>query len=420
MTSTPINPAAIIKVMHVDDSSIVRRMVEGFFEEDGHIKVVAAAENGMIALDLLDTHKPDIIILDVEMPVMDGITALPLILKKQPNVKVIMCSSLTERGASISMQALSLGALDCIAKPTAASNSENKFGDFREQILRTVRGLFPEKRRLLSPYVLADQKKNITENMTAKMLRISERPIGETKDRIVLKQPLPPSPETTSEDRDIFSGLPQASPEHSESFRIYKDPLAYTGKPDIIAIGSSTGGPTALFEVLKHLKGLDIPIVITQHMPPTFTKLLAEHIQQNTGIPSQEGAEGMVIKGGNVYVAPGGFHMLLTQKDSSNVKITLNNGPQINFCKPAVDPMFESLVTIYGKKILATILTGMGNDGLVGSKYIVQAKGRVIAQNKETSTVWGMPRAVTLANICCEVLPLNEIGPWIKKQTQRL
>ena len=183
----------------------------------------------------------------------------------------------------------------------------------------------------------------------------------------------------------------------------------------VIAVGSSTGGPQALFEVIKSFKDFDIPIVITQHMPATFTKILSEHIQQQTGVPSHEGEEDMLIENGNVYVAPGGFHMHLVKKEDNTVRIHLDDGPAENFCKPSVDPMFRTAIDIYGNKTLGVILTGMGNDGLGGGKVLTEQGGRLIAQDEETSVVWGMPGAVAQAGLCSEVLPLDQIGPWVKK-----
>ncbi|MCB9964235.1 MAG: chemotaxis response regulator protein-glutamate methylesterase [Rhodospirillales bacterium] len=404
--SIMINPATTITIMLVDDSTIVRRMIETFFETDDFIQVIASVENGSEALKTLDTQKPDLVILDIEMPEMDGLTALPKILEKCPGTKVVMCSSLTERGATISLKALSLGAIECITKPTANTSNPNKFGDFREQVLRTVKGLFPEKRRLASPHGQALQRKEKSESDTAKLLRGASPPPAPAAS--------PPTPSANIR-APLPTPLPAAS-QDSEKFQLYNNPRAYLGKPDIIAIGSSTGGPQALFEVLNHLRGVDVPIVITQHMPPTFTRLLATHIHQNTGIPSHEAEGNMKLTGGHIYVAPGGFHLVFEKKGDNSVVTKLDDGPQVNYCKPSVDVMFESLAKIYKQKVLGVILTGMGNDGQQGCQQLVQNNSRVIAQNKETSVVWGMPRAVALANICCNVLPLKEIGPWIKKQ----
>ena len=194
----------------------------------------------------------------------------------------------------------------------------------------------------------------------------------------------------------------------------HKDPLAYRPPPSIVAIGSSTGGPQALFNVLKHVRGFPIPIVVTQHMPPMFTKILAEHIAQQSGVPTHEGADGMPVENGKIYIAPGGFHMTIV-KESGKPVIRLDTGPAENFCKPSVDPMFRSIIEIFGPKILGVILTGMGSDGLNGGKRLVEKNGQLIAQDEATSVVWGMPGAVAKAGICAEILPLDKIGPWIRK-----
>jgi two-component system chemotaxis response regulator CheB len=185
-------------------------------------------------------------------------------------------------------------------------------------------------------------------------------------------------------------------------------------RPRILAIGSSTGGPQALLSLLPQISpALDtIPVLITQHMPPTFTTILAEHIGRATSRPSKEGLNGDIVKPGSIYVAPGKFHMLLRQKDG-DVVIHLDDGPQVNFCRPAVDPMFASISTIFGNAALAVVLTGMGHDGANGGKLIANAGGSVIAQDETTSVVWGMPGTAAAAGVCSAVLPLSDIGPKI-------
>ncbi|MFP4314457.1 MAG: chemotaxis protein CheB, partial [Alphaproteobacteria bacterium] len=288
----------------------------------------------------------------------------PLILEKSPNSKVIMFSTLTEKGANITLKALSLGAVECLVKP--ASGEARKGGAFQTQLLNIVRNL-------------ADPAHCKTEQNSQ------------------TKTPAPSS---------------AASP---SSYSLRKNPHDYKGRPNILAIGSSTGGPQALFEVLSHCKNLNMPIVLTQHMPATFTKILAKHITQHTGLACDEGEEGMPLENNKVIVAPGGLHMILRQDDNNSVVVHLDDGPMVNFCKPAVDPMFESLLPIYGRKILAVILTGMGNDGLKASQKLAEAGCPLIAQDEKTSIVWGMPGAVAKAGICTAVLPLDQIGPSIQK-----
>ncbi len=350
--------------MLVDDSAVIRGILSKTLESDPAIKVVSSVSNGEMALSIVKTANPHVIILDVEMPVMDGLTALPQLLKACPSAKVIMFSSLTEKGASVTLKAMTLGAVECLVKPNSTQNTGTG-SEFQKNILDLIRGLVPQHERTSAPSTAAAAK-------TAAPPRTSAK--------IALQQGL----------------------------------NIYLGKPSIVAIGSSTGGPQALFEVIKSCKDFNVPIVITQHMPATFTKILAEHIRQQTGVPTHEGAEGMPVQAGNAYVAPGGFHMKILSSGGA-LKISLDNGPPENFCKPAVDPMFRSLIEIFDKKVLGVILTGMGHDGLAGGKLLVEKGGRLIAQDEATSVVWGMPGAVATAGICNAVLPLPEIGPHIRK-----
>lgn len=365
---SPSNP---IKVMLVDDSAVIRGGLTGLLEHDPCIKIVASIMNGQMAIDLVVDKNPDILILDIEMPVMDGLSALPLILKKRPGTKVIMFSSLTEKGAQISLKALSLGAVECVGKPTAG---EAKIGsEFQKSLINTI--------------------KNIAATL--------------------------PRERQTTPASSSAQQTPAAKVVAKPNFALRNNPMDYKGKPSIIAIGSSTGGPQALFTTLKNLAGLDMPIVITQHMPATFTKILAQHITQQTNLPTFEGQDGMILEPGKAYVAPGGFHMLF-ENDGTNTKIKIDTGPPENFCKPAVDPMLRSLLEIYGRKILCVILTGMGNDGQKGAQMLVDSHGRVVAQDQESSVVWGMPGAVAMAGICSSVMPLKDIGPWVRKAAMGL
>jgi two-component system chemotaxis response regulator CheB len=350
-----------VSVMLVDDSLVIRGALKRLLQADNAIDVVATAADGERALAKISELKPDVVILDIEMPVMDGLTALPKILKASPDTKVIMFSSLTEKGASVTMKALSLGATECLVKPST-DQDVGPGSEFEQNLIRTVKTI-------------------------GTLARTARQPLA--------------------------SGTAAAKPQ--KTYELNKNPATFHGAPSLLAIGSSTGGPNACFEVSQSFKNFPIPIIITQHMPAKFTTIFAQHIQQKTGIPAQEGETGMVLENGKIYVAPGGFHMLL-KKDGAQTVIQLDEGPPVNFCKPAVDPMIKSAVEIYGSRVLGVILTGMGNDGLGGGRDIVKAGGRIIAQNEETSTVWGMPRAVAEAGICSEILPLEEIGPWVRKQ----
>ena len=334
--------------MIVDDSAVIRAVIARTLQENSDIEIVGTAFNGDVAVRNIKVFQPDIVLLDIEMPVMDGITALPLLLKEKPDTRIIICSTLSARGADISIKALALGATECLLKPGGDSISSAE--DFKKTLVDLIRSLGSSVRGAISS---VPEKKAFSLNPA--------------------KQILP---------------------------------------PQILAIGSSTGGPRALMEVLKNIAGLPIPIVITQHMPKTFTAILAQHIEQTCKIPCFEGAEGMPLKKGCAYVAPGGYHMIL-KKSGADTVIHVDEGPLENFCRPSVNPMLRSLLTIYGSRILTVILTGMGSDGSQACQELVAQGGQVIAQDKSTSVVWGMPAAIANAGICSAVLPLEEISKWI-------
>ena len=362
-------PSDKITVLLADDSSVIRSVISNILESEPGVEVVSSVSNGEYAITMAKAKKPDITILDVEMPVMDGLTALPEILKNSPDTKVIMCSSLTAEGADTTIKAMALGAADCLVKPTSAE-ARGPDSPFRKKLLQLVKSLGAKQPTAQS----------------APTTRAVPYTPGAAK-------PTPIAP--------------------SSAIKLKEDIGTYKGKPRILAIGSSTGGPKALFTVLSDLRPLDVPIVITQHMPATFTKILAEHITQQTGIEAHEGAEGMVVEPGKIYIAPGSLHMIFEESNGKLV-IRLDNGPEENFCKPAVDPMLRSLINIYGNKILCVILTGMGHDGLKGAQMLADEGGRIIAQDEKTSVVWGMPGAVATAGICSAVLPVEEIGKSVR------
>jgi two-component system chemotaxis response regulator CheB len=377
MTNTALfssnNP---IRVVVTDDSAVVRGLLTRVLEEDPAIKVVASANNGEQAVTVAEKHIPDILILDIEMPVMDGITALPKILRAAPNTKVLMCSTLSLRNADITLKALSLGAIDAIAKPTAAGNIISSEGDFKANLINMIKNIATSARKA--------------------------RPQTATGVSPTQRAPLPQNP-----NEPIPFGKSQTI--------ILRDlNTAYRGKPAILAVGSSTGGPPALFKFLAPLKGIDIPIVITQHMPATFTAMLAAHIQTNTGLMASEAKEGDVLNPGHVYIAPGGYHMTIKMEDNKPT-VRLNQDAPENFCRPAVDPMMRSLISAYGNKVLGVILTGMGSDGFLSGRALVDAGGRLFAQDEASSVVWGMPGAVATGGLCHAVASIDELGPLVHR-----
>ncbi|MDD3019684.1 MAG: chemotaxis response regulator protein-glutamate methylesterase [Alphaproteobacteria bacterium] len=390
MPSQP--PSSPVKIMIVDDSAVIRGFLGKMISNVPDFEVVSTAANGQIAVNNLKKERLDIVLLDVEMPVMDGLTTIPLLLEVQPDIKIIMCSTLTTQNAETTLNALALGAVDCIAKPSTTQDIYAK-DTFRDILTHTIKEIAGPRRGLNRP-TAPPQMGGIAQRLSA--------------------TPLSPSEKSTSKSQS-FTSLNRTG----KIIKLRTPNEGYSGKPDILAIGSSTGGPNALFALLPSLKDIQIPVIITQHMPPTFTRILAEHIQQQTGIPSVEGAEGMPLMPGRIHIAPGGYHMLFKKNGTATV-ISLDDGPMENFCRPAVDPMLRSATKIYGQKIMAVILTGMGQDGMMGSREVVKAGGRVIAQDESTSVVWGMPGAVAIDGTCTAVLPLKEIGPWLKKSSLRM
>ena len=364
--STPghtVSEGSPIRVLLVDDSAVVRNLMAQVLATDSNIVVAGSAANGQLAVQLFRTSNIDVVVMDLEMPVMDGMTAIPKLLEVDRNVKIIIASTLTLRNAEISLKAMELGAVDYISKPTTPRDIGVE-GDFRRDLLTKIKSH-------------GGLRRSLPKSTTARTYSVTERaPAAHAAPKIVLRQP----------------GL----------FR-----------PKVLAIGSSTGGPQALFAFLKDLpKTLGLPIVITQHMPATFTAVLAQHIQRMCGWPCQEGYEGAVLTPGTIYVAPGGHHMLI-EGSAAKLTVRLSQTPPENFCRPSVDPMMRSLVNVLGGHVLAVMLTGMGSDGLAGFGQVVQAGGTVIAQDAETSVVWGMPGAVATAGLCAAVLPLPRLAPYV-------
>jgi two-component system chemotaxis response regulator CheB len=354
-------PLTHIRVMVVDDSAVVRGLISRWLNEDPGTCVVALARTGREAVDQLDRADPHVVILDIEMPELDGISALPLLLAKKPNLVVIMASTLTRRNAEISIKALSLGAADYVPKPET-NRGVTTCVDFRQSLVTKVREL------------------------GSRALRRSQ-----------LRSPEPGRPVLAP---GPFAGV---------ASRLVLRPA--TARPRVLLIAASTGGPQALMSLAPHLAPvLEVaPIFITQHMPPTFTTILAEHLARVSGGRAREALDGEAVEPGMIYVAPGGRHMRVGRDRGALPVVRLDDGPAVNFCKPAVDPLFTSASAVWGSGVLAVVLTGMGADGTNGARDIVAAGGAVIAQDEATSVVWGMPGSVANAGLCAAVLPLDQI-----------
>lgn len=359
-----------VRVLVVDDSAIIRGFITRALEKDSAIHVVSTAGNGELAIENLKRIPADVVILDIEMPVMDGLTAIPKLKAVDSAVQIVMASTLTQKNAEISLKAMALGATDYIPKPSAREISGSE--GFEHELIEKVKTLAALARRQCVRASSPDA--------TGRVARYVP-PVVEKK-KVVLR-------------------------------------IAPVTKPDVIAIGASTGGPQALFEVIRAMgPGLAQPIVITQHMPPSFTTILADHIAKQCGVVCAEGKEGEILRPGQYYLAPGDFHMLLVRKPEGTMIRLTKDAPE-NYCRPSVDPMLRTLADIYGGRILCVILTGMGQDGWKGSDKVVQAGGTVIAQDEESSIVWGMPGAVAMGGLCSSVLPLLEIGAAVKQIASR-
>src|SRR5579862_2004140 len=361
-----------IRVMIVDDAVVARSIVTRWVEAEPDMKVAASLRTGREALDNLEAADPDVVLLDVEMPELDGIAALPLLLGKKRDLVIIMVSTLTRRSAELSLRALALGATDYVPKPETTYEAMTS-ATFRSELIEKVRGL-GRKRLAARKFTLETERK---------------RQRG---------------------DAPVLQRTTGVTPRRVETNEVSLRPFALS-VPRALLIGSSTGGPQALTRLLEKLaEAIDrAPVLITQHMPPTFSAVLAEHLSRASGRGAHEAEHGEPVLAGGIYLAPGARHMRVV-RDGDIVKIAIGDDPPINFCKPAVDPLFSSAADVWGSALLALVLTGMGNDGTRGAADIVAAGGSVIAQNEETSVVWGMPRSVAQAGLCSAVLPLGEIA----------
>ncbi len=366
-----------IRVMIVDDAVVVRSLLTRWIDAEPGMQVVASLRTGREAVAQIERSNAEVVMLDVEMPELDGISALPLLLRQKSDLVVIMVSTLTRRSAEISLRALALGAADCIPKPETMRETTTS-SSFRREVIDKIRTL--GRGRILSRPVAR---------------KFAPQPVSPAAGK-----PLPPCSRRGP------------APE-SEIAALQLRPFAAV-PPRALLIGSSTGGPQALTALIERLPAtIDrAPVLIAQHMPPTFTTVLAEHLSRVGGRGTHEAEHGEPVLAGGIYIAPGGRHMRVV-RGPDGPKIELGDDPPINFCKPAVNALFTSAAAVWGPASLALVLTGMGSDGTQGAADIVAAGGSVIAQDEATSVVWGMPRSVALAGLCSAVLPLDQIVPKI-------
>lgn len=341
-----------IRVLVVDDSVVIRRLVTEGLAADPSIEVVGQAPNGRIAVEKVAELKPDAVTMDIEMPVMNGIEAVRAIRRMPSRIPIVMFSTLTERGASATLDALAAGASDYVTKPSNVGSFQESQRNIRDQLVPKLKAL--------------------------------------TRTRQAAGSSTPP---------------PAATPTAAARRR--------TGAFAVLTIGCSTGGPDALANVLPSLPAdLPVPVVIVQHMPPVFTKLLAQRLDSTCKLRVSEAVHGEPVVAGRVLIAPGGMHLTI-RRQGTGIVTALEDSPPENFCKPAVDVLFRSVSAVYGDRVLGVVLTGMGRDGERGSKVIRDGGGEVIVQDDATSVVWGMPGAVAGAGQADRILPLPRIGPDI-------
>ncbi|HET9517874.1 MAG TPA: chemotaxis response regulator protein-glutamate methylesterase [Actinoplanes sp.] len=385
----------MISVLVVDDSAVVRRLIVDAIGSTSDIEVVGTAGNGRLAQAKIDQLTPDIITMDIEMPEMDGIQAVRELRKRHPRIPVIMFSTLSSAGASATLEALAAGATDYVTKPSHMGSVAASIAAIRDQLIPRIHALAGKR----SPNRPIGPPPGSTivpgrPGLNGGFRRPRTAPSAE--------RPAPPAgrPET---------GAPTAAPTASP---VAPRPAGQAaGRIDALAIGCSTGGPDALTLVLQGLPTeLPVPVLVTQHMPPLFTKMFAERLNRCTPLTVVEAGDAMTLKPGTVYIAPGDKHLVLVRRGTATLT-QLSSAPPENSCRPAVDVMFRSLATVFGAAVYAVVLTGMGQDGKAGAQ-VLRAKGaEVLAQDEATSVVWGMPGAIVNAGLADAVLPLDRIAP---------
>ena len=356
-----LQPGERIRVLVVDDSVVIRRLVTHALEQNPVLEVVGAASNGVIALQRIPQFNPDVLTLDIEMPEMDGLEVLRRVRREYPHLRVIMFSTLTDRGAAVTLEALSLGADDYVTKASNEGSLDRSMVRLREELVPKITQFFHMPAQSRAPSL----------------------------------------PE---------SAQPLAAPPVWRGAKV---------QPRVVVIGTSTGGPAALGALLPELPaGFPLPVLVVQHMPPLFTRLLAERLHSTCRLPVAEASQGEPVSAGKILIAPGDFHLKVIF-DGGGACVCLDQSPRLNSCRPAVDALFISIGEVYGGAVIAAILTGMGQDGLRGAEILKARGASVIAQDEASCVVWGMPGAVVNAGLADRVLPLDQVVPEILRMAGR-
>lgn len=366
-----------LRVLLVDDSAVVRRIMMDVLGGEPGVAVVRSASSGRQALGMIDEMQPHVVVLDVEMPDIDGRQTLAEVRKRWPALPVVMFSSTSDKGAAATFDAMAQGARDFVTKPSMAGSLAGAVASVRANLVPVVKTWGGISMR----------------RIRTEQLR-SESP------------PLPARPSTSA------PPAARRSPPLVERRR-------NSGRVEAVVMASSTGGPNALNEIIPMLRGdLRVPVLLVQHMPVTFTRHLAERLDGISALRVLEAAPGMALEAGHLYVARGGEHMVV-KRCGLETRIELNSDSPENSCRPAADVLFRSAVSVWGGDLLGVVLTGMGQDGMLGSRAVVEAGGTVLVQDADTSVVWGMPGAVANAGLASEVLPLSLVAQAIERRLAR-
>lgn len=363
------------RILIVDDSTVMRSLLRAVVCADAGLEVAGTAADGASALNVIPILRPDLILLDVEMPVMDGLATLRELRRRGNRMPVIMCSSLTQRGAKVTIEALASGASDYVTKPSGQSGREAAVHTLAQELIPRIHALT---------------------NSSPSQSRYQS-----------LLQPQPVFPRVARTAPFPAVALPANAPHR---------PLSISSTPAVVAIGVSTGGPAALDVLLPGLpSNFPLPVLIVQHMPELFTRLFAERLNGRCNLRVREASEGDPVSAGTIYITRGNWHLeaLAASLPNAPPSLRLSQGPLENHCRPAVDVLFRSVAKVYGSGVLAVVLTGMGSDGMLGCRMIREQGGSVLAQDEASSTVWGMPGAVVGGGLAHRVLPLDVIAPEI-------